>query len=92
MKKIKSFEWVRDPGKYTDGSLLKIGNVVVAATHRAIGSKSEPDAPLWFIEMRLPGIALKKDDRGNVRRFMTEDEIKPLAERLMFTWFGWVTE
>lgn len=87
--------WSRNPAKHSDGSLLQIiggnGHIInVASTHRAIGSKSEPDAPLWYVKMHLPGIALKKDANDYTPRFKTEDEAKDKAERLVFTWFDWI--
>lgn len=87
--------WSRNPAKHADGSLLQIigGNghiITIAATSRAIGSKSKPDEPLWMVEIRLPGIGIKKDASGFAPRFKTEDEAKVKAERIAATWFEWI--
>lgn len=89
---LKERNWSPSQDRFSQGNVLKIGNVIVAETSRAIGNKSELDAPLWQVSMKLPGINLKKNDDGTPRRFHTEDEAKSAAERMVDTWMKWVSK
>jgi hypothetical protein len=91
MKRIKERVWTDNNARYSQGSVLKIGTVIVAETHRAIGNKSEPDAPLWVATCKLPGIRLKLVN-GETPRFLTEAEAKSACESMVLQWFGFVTE
>lgn len=85
MKLLKPFEWSKNPANLIDGSVLKLGQVIIATTYQNAEKT-------WCADMWLPGIALKRLENGKQRRFETEVEAKQAAERLVHTWFGWVTQ
>jgi hypothetical protein len=80
--------WEVSTARCTHGSHYRLGRIIVASTSRAIGNKSEPDAPLWQAVLHLPGVRASI----NAERFHTEAEAKRIAEARVNLWFELVKQ
>jgi len=81
---MKNFKWITNPAKYGSGELLVMGNVTIGRADYSMRSKSEPIT--YRCVCFLPGIKQAEE------KYPTIDAAKARLERMVTTWFSWVSE